>query len=428
MYCGSCLRDNALAAELIARGHDVTLLPLYTPTLTDEPNVSSRRVLFGGISIYLQQKLPLFRRTPRLLERVLDSPAIIRFFASRSSSTDPRTLGELTIAMLDGADGVLKREFDKLIAWLADDPPPDVVNLPNSMLIALARPLARALDRPVCCTLQGEELFLDGLTEPYRERAYALIRAQTAHVDRFVAVSDFCAASMADRLRIAPDRIAVVPLGVNADRFARHNPSDGIFRVGYMGRIAPEKGLHALADAYTRFRRRVTVARASLEAAGYLDASFKPYLDDVRRALRKAGLDGEFTYHGAVDGAGKAAFLGRLDLMSMPATYDEPKGLPLLEAMACGVPVLQPRRGAFIETVERTGGGLLVDPEAPEALAEGLERLYRETALREALGRRGYEGVRSHYTVQSSTDRLLRVYETVVAGRERLRTSDAGVS
>ena len=54
MYCGSCLRDNALAAELIARGHRVTLLPIYTPTLTDEPNVSrGNPVLFGGISVYL---------------------------------------------------------------------------------------------------------------------------------------------------------------------------------------------------------------------------------------------------------------------------------------------------------------------------------------------------------------------------------------
>ena len=55
MYCGSCSRDNALAVELLARGHEVTLLPLYTPTNPDETNVSRDRVLFGGISIYLQQ-------------------------------------------------------------------------------------------------------------------------------------------------------------------------------------------------------------------------------------------------------------------------------------------------------------------------------------------------------------------------------------
>src|SRR5499427_230110 len=89
MYCGSCFRDNALAAELLARGHEVTLLPLYTPTTTDEANVSRDRVLFGGISIYLQQRLALFRHTPRFVDRWWDSPAVIRAFASRSISTDP---------------------------------------------------------------------------------------------------------------------------------------------------------------------------------------------------------------------------------------------------------------------------------------------------------------------------------------------------
>src|SRR5258705_1635996 len=85
MYCGSCLRDNALAAELIRRGHDVTLLPFYTPTLTDEENVSRKeRVFFGGISVYLEQHLALFRHTPPLLDRLWDSPAVIRAFTGGS--------------------------------------------------------------------------------------------------------------------------------------------------------------------------------------------------------------------------------------------------------------------------------------------------------------------------------------------------------
>ena len=83
MYCGSCLRDNALATELIARGHDVTLLPVYTPTLTDEPNVSGRRVFFGGVSVYLQQHFPFFRRTPRWLDRLWDSSRFIRLVSRR---------------------------------------------------------------------------------------------------------------------------------------------------------------------------------------------------------------------------------------------------------------------------------------------------------------------------------------------------------
>src|SRR5688572_29308693 len=88
MYCGSCFRDNAVAAELLARGHEVTLMPVYTPTRTDEANVSQHRVLFGGISVYLQQHSAFFRKTPRLLDKLWDSPAVIRTLASRGVSTD----------------------------------------------------------------------------------------------------------------------------------------------------------------------------------------------------------------------------------------------------------------------------------------------------------------------------------------------------
>src|SRR5215210_1587619 len=163
MYCGSCSRDNALAVELIARGHDVTLVPLYTPTNPDEPNVSRDRVLFGGIGIYLQQYVPLFRHTPRFLDRLWDSPAVIRAFASRSISTDPKMLGDLMVSMLDGESGALRKEFEKLLEWIAVEPVPDVINLPNSLLISLAGPLRRALKRPITCTLQGEDLFLEEL-------------------------------------------------------------------------------------------------------------------------------------------------------------------------------------------------------------------------------------------------------------------------
>ena len=97
MYCGSCFRDNAMSAELMARGHDVTLMPVYTPTRTDEANVSRDDVIFGGISVYLQQRSALFRHTPRFLDRLWDSPRVIGAFAGRGVSADARDLGELTI-------------------------------------------------------------------------------------------------------------------------------------------------------------------------------------------------------------------------------------------------------------------------------------------------------------------------------------------
>jgi glycosyltransferase involved in cell wall biosynthesis len=416
MYCGSCLRDNGLAVELIRRGHDVTLLPLYTPTNPDETNVSRDRVLFGGISIYLQQHVPLFRRTPRFLDRLWDSPAVIRAFASRSISTDPKLLGDLTISMLEGDRGVLRKEFGKLLDWLAGEPPPDVVNLPNSLLIGLARPLRDALHRPVCCTLQGEDLFLDGLIEPYRSRAIELIRRQVGDVDRFIAVSDYYVPSMARLLAISEERIDVVPLGINLAGYERRQANSEPFTVGYFARIAPEKGLHVLADAYPRFRRRTAGARVRLAAAGYLSRAHHDYLAEIRRRLDQAGLGGEFTYHGAVDRDGKLAFLRTLDVMSVPAPYDEPKGVFVLEAMASGVPVVQPRRGAFPEMIEKTGGGLVVPPDDPDALADGLYSLWKDPALARTLGGRGFDGVREHYSVQRSADEQLAVYERLVSG------------
>jgi glycosyltransferase involved in cell wall biosynthesis len=419
MYCGSCFRDNALARELLARGHDVTLLPLYTPTRTDEPNVSRSDVLFGGISVYLQQHLALFRWTPRFLDRLWDSPRVIGAFAGHGVSADARLLGDMTVALLEGEHGTLHKEFEKLLDWTRGEPSPDVVNLPNSLLISLAAPLKRALGRPVFVTLQGEEVFIDGLTPDYRERTLALIRAQVPHVDGFIAVSDYCARFMADLLHIPADRMAVVPLGIDMSGYGPRAPEGAPFRVGYFARVAPEKGLHVLAEAYVRFRRRIGAAEARLEAAGYMARHHEPYLNDARRVLERAGLGEEFVYHGEVDREGKLGFLRRLHVLSVPATYDEPKGMFLLEAMASGVPVVQPRRGAFSEVVERTGGGRLIDPDDPEALAEGLHALWSDRALAAGLAERAFTGVRAHYTIAQSADRLLEAYAARVASSQR---------
>ena len=412
MYCGSCLRDNALASELIARGHEVTLMPLYTPLRSDEANVTRPDILFGGISIYLQHRSALFRRLPRFVDRLLDAPWLIRMFADRSMSTDPKLLGGLTVSMLDGRDGVLRKEFDKLIEWVRDEPKPDVVTITNSMLIGLARPLAEALNAPVCCTLQGEALFLEGLVEPYRSQARHRIQRQVVDIDRFIAVSEFEARSMQDYLAIPAQRISVVPLGIRVRDFeATERPdAEAPFTIGFLGRIAPEKGLCLLADAYVRLRRKSASAKMRLEAAGYMAAAHKPYLAQAQRALQAAGLQNEFNYRGEVDRRGKVRFLQSLDVMSMPATYDEPKGFTLLEAMASGVPVVEPRRGALQEIVERTGGGLLVPPDEPDALADALWRLWNDRPLREQLGRRGQQGVREHYTIERSTQ----IYEDVM--------------
>jgi glycosyltransferase involved in cell wall biosynthesis len=155
----------------------------------------------------------------------------------------------------------------------------------------------------------------------------------------------------------------------------------------------------------------------ALDAAGYLAPAQHGYLDEVRRTLDTAGLAREFTYRGALDRDAKLAFLRTLDVFSVPAPYDEPKGVFLLEAMASGVPVVQPRRGAFTEIVENTGGGVLVAPDDPAALADGLYALWADRDRAAVLGERGFAGVRRQYSIARSADRLLAVYDALAGGR-----------
>jgi len=412
MYCGSCLRDNAMATELMARGHDVLLLPVYTPTLTDEPNVSNDHVVLGGISAYLEQYVPVFRKTPRWLDRLWDSKTALNLATRRSLSTNPKMLGEMTVSVLKGEGGFQGKEIDKLIDWLRNEPPLDIINLPYTLLISLAKPLKQALKAPIVCTLQGEDLFLDGLQEPYRETALQLIRDQLENVDAFLSVSEYYADFMPRYLGIPREKIRVVPLGINPHGFELREPRhDGPFTIGFLGRVAPEKGLHVLAEAYRLVRKELPAAR--LEVAGYMAPDGKSYLAGVQNQLSDAGLAGEFRYHGVIDRADKIAFLRKLDVMSLPATYDEPKGVSLLEAMACGVPLVQPRRGAFTEIVESTGGGLLVQPDDPADLAAGILKIARDRKLAEELGANGFRGVREHYSAAHMADRLLAAYESV---------------
>jgi glycosyltransferase involved in cell wall biosynthesis len=418
MYCGSCLRDNALAAELMARGHDVTLLPVYTPTVTDEPNVSEHRVFLGGISVYLEQKVPLFRKTPWILDRLWDTPAVIKALAARAGGVDPNGLGELTVSMLEGEDGFQAKEIRKLVHWLEDQPAYELISLPNSLLAGIAPALKRATGAPIVCTLQGEDLFLEGTPEPHRSRAKELIRRHGPAVDGFVAVSGYYARFMADYLGIPPAKVHVAPLGIAMPDFEGPRPPRvGPFTLGFFARIAPEKGLHLLAEAYHVLRRERGLPPSRLEAAGYLAPEHRGYLAGIEARLKEWGLHDEFLYEGVLDRQDKARFLKSLDVLSVPSPYAEPKGLYLLEALACGVPVVQPRHGAFPEVLEKTGGGVLFPPGDVGALADAVHGLWSDQSRADALGSAGAAGVRRHYDVARMADRVLEVYERIISPR-----------
>ena len=411
MYCGSCLRDNALASELLRRGHDVVLTPVYTPTRTDERNVSGEQVFFGGISVFLEQHSALFRHTPRFLDRLWDSSWALKLATRRQIKVDAKSLGEMTVSMLRGERGFQAKEIDKLLEWLRRESHFDVINLPYSLLLGLAEPLRRELRTPICCTLQGDDLFLDQLGPPHRQQAMEMIRAHSVHVDAFLPVSEYYLRYMPAYLGVPAAKMRLARLGINTADFTPRPPrAPGPFTIGYFARIAPEKGFHVLVEAFCRLRARPGTAGIRLLAAGYLPPEHQPYPDAARGRLAAAGLGGDFEYRGEVDRAGKIAFLHQLDVLSVPAVYHEPKGLFLMEAMAAGIPVVQPRVGAFPEIVQNTGGGLIVDGDDPEALADGILALQRDPDLAESLGKAGAAGVRQHYTLSTMADAVEAVY------------------
>ena len=400
MYCGSCLRDNALAAALLARGHDVVLSPVYTPTRTDERNVSQEQVFFGGISVFLQQHSAIFRHTPRAVDRLWDSPWALRMASKRQIKVDPKSLGELTVSMLKGEHGFQAKEIRKLLEWLTAEPRYDLIVIPYSLLLGLAEPLKRELQVPIGCALQGDDLFLEGLGPAYRQQSLDLIREASRYVDGFFPVSEYYRGFMHQYLGLPVGKMHVIPIAINLDGYRPRPPRQSdAFTLGYFARIAPEKGFHVLVDAYIRLRDGTKGQPARLVAAGYLPPEHQGYLDEARAKLRGAGLEQEFEYRGEVDRAGKIRFFQGVDVFSVPTVYEEPKGMFLLEAMASGVPVVQPRRGAFPEIIEKTGGGVIADGDGVEGLARAIADLWRDPARAEALGVAGAAGVRQHYDV-----------------------------
>lgn len=421
MYCGTCLHDNALAAALLRLGHEVALVPTYTPLRTDEPGVGLERVFMGALNVYLQQLAAPFRHLPARLGRLLDRPALLRRIARLGASTDPAELGALTLSVLRGEEGFQAGELDKLVAWLRDDYRPEIVHLNNSMFVGFARRLKQELKVPVLCSVQGEDLFLGQLAGAYRGRVLAMLRERARDVDAFVSNSHFYADAMAELLGLDRARFHVVPLGISLDGHgdaqAAPRPEGKPFTVGYLARVCADKGFHVLVEAFRRLAGDLGPGRVRLAAAGYLAERDRRYLQEQEERLAGWGLADSFEYLGEVDRAGKIRFLQSLDVLSVPTTYREPKGLFVLEALANGVPVVLPRHGAFPELVEATGGGVLVEPNAPDALAEGLKALLLDPARRRELGRRGREAVHRRFGDRQAAQGLLAVYARALAGR-----------
>ncbi len=399
MFCGSCMHDNTLAAALTRIGVDVQLIPTYTPIRTDEHDVSVDRVFFGGVNVYLQQKYALFRHLPSLLDRMLDQPRLLRWATSRGIEIDPKELGALTVSMLRGRHGHQSKEVRRLCKWLAHSARPDLIVMTNLLIGGCIPEIKRTQDVPVLVTLQGDDVFLDALTEPYRQQAMDQIGRLIEDVDGFLVHSRFYRDKMAAYFGIAPQRIHQVPLGIDTADFlplgdpAQRPRLDRPRRIGYLARLTREKGFHILVDAFIELRRRNGFEDVQLYAAGWLSNEHRPWAEAEFAKLQAAGLQESLHYAGSVDRAAKLEFLSGLDIFTVPTTYRDPKGLFVLEALAAGVPVVQPDHGAFPELLQLTGGGCLVPPNDPMALADQLADLLNHPTQRQTMGSAGRQAV-----------------------------------
>ena len=418
MYCGLCIRDNALVGQLRKMGHEVTMVPLYLPFTLDQPDESANTpVFFGGINVYLEQKSSLFRRAPKFFHDLLASRPLLKWAAGKAAArTRPEELGELTLSMLRGEDGNQARELDELIGWLKTQPRADVICLSTVLLLGMARRLKSELKVPIVCMLQGEDVFLDGLPEPQRAKCWQALRDRAAEIDLFVGTSRYFADLMAERLQIQPEKTRVLYNGINLEGYEqtdRRNDSAPI--LGYFARMCRDKGLDTLVEAYILLREGGRLPNLRLHIGGSCGPGDESFVNSVRDRLKSKNVLDQVAFMPNPNRTAKLDFLRSLSVFSVPARYGEAFGLYVIEALAAGVPVVLPRLGAFPEIVEATGGGELCEPGDAKLLADAIERLLLDRDRLRVLGENGRREVFEKFSAEAMARGSLEIYKEAIA-------------
>jgi len=414
-YCQNCMRDAALVRGLRLRGHDVIMVPMYLPLTQDSTGLSGDvPVFFGGVNAYLQQQFKLFRATPRWVDRFFDSPWMLKQAAAREGSTSAAALGPMTLSMLQGRDGNQRKEVERLVTWLAGQDKPDVVHLSNVLLLGVADEVGAALGVPVVCSLQDEHTWLDAMAEPWRTRCWEAIGGRARGVDTFIAVSRWYADEMAPRMGIARDRIRVVPAGIQLDGIEPPGEPPDPPAIGYLSRMCECLGLGLLVDAFLELRRNPALKDLRLRMTGGHTIEDKEFLAGLRAKVAEHGAADHVDVVAEFEGEARRDFLRSISVLSVPMPAGEAFGTFIIEALAFGVPVVQPAVGAFPEIVEGTGGGIVYDPNEAGALAKALGSLLLDPERSRELGVHGRAAVLKDYGVERTSEQMLDVYNRVV--------------
>jgi glycosyltransferase involved in cell wall biosynthesis len=414
-YCQNCMRDCSLVKALRKQGHDVTMVPMYLPILIDSEGISGDTpVFFGGINVYLQQRFSIFRKTPRWLDKLFDTGWLLKKAAAQEGATAAAELGGMTFSMLQGPEGRQKKELDRLIEWLRDQEKPEAIHISNGLLLGLAAPLKEALGVPIICSLQDEKAWIHGMRDEDEARCWEAMAQHVEHVNQFIAVSQWYADAMAGHMNIPDSKMSVAYLGVEVHP-GEHPPArPDVPVLGYLSKMTYSLGLGRLVDAFIELKRVPGLENLQLRATGGQHGDDIGYVAGLKKKLAQLGLDQDAEFLEEFNSDQRREFIQSLTVMSVPADEGEAFGLYILEALAQGVPVVQPDAGGFSEVVTATGGGLLYDVTDPDALVNSLKSLLLDRQRVDDLASHGRDVVMNTFTVDQMAKEVVRVYEALV--------------
>jgi len=410
------LRDAALVKAMRRLGHDVLMIPMYLPLQAErDDHIANAPIFFGGINVYLQQKFGIFRRTPRWLDKLFDRPKLLEWVGRKAHMTGAKELGETTLSMLRGENGRQVKELKRLVEWLSqEENRPDVAVLSNVLLVGLASCIKARLGVPIVCLLQDEDGFLDGLPAPFAEQSWLEVGRRAKDVDGFIAVSKYYANVMRNRLGLRGDKIHVVYTGISLEGFKDLKAETAKPTIGYLSRMCPDKGLDILAEAFIKLKENDKLKELRLRVAGGKSGNDEAFINKVKDRIQKRGFADDVEFLEDFGDKERLEFLKTLSVLSVPEKQPVAYGLYVLEALAAGVPVVQPRSGVFVELLELTEGGILCEPNDVGALASVVERLLVDAEYGRQLGRHGRKVVFEKFNIERNAKEMVGMFEELV--------------
>ncbi len=418
-YCGNCLRDSAFSKALKEQGHDSVTLPLYLPHSIEEfAHQTDVPVFYGAVNIYLKQNFKMFRKMPYWMYKFFNMPFILKFAASKSGSTRAEGLEEMTISMLQGADGFQKEELDQLIYFLKHHEKPDVVHLSNALLLGLAAKIKQEVNVPVFCTLQDEDVWINAMNEQYKPGLWQLMSEKAKDVDGFIAVSEYFKGIMQHYMNIPDAKIKVIHLGVNPEFYTAQIPAQNPAAIGFLSRMNEGNGLEILVDAFINLKKNTQFDNLKLILTGGKTSDDDKFIDKQIRKLKKANV---FHYVEIVADFRTSVlndFFKQISVLSVPVLNGEAFGLYLLEALASGIPIVQPDLAAFPEIAAISKAGVVYHPNNADALADKLAEVLSDLEKLHQMSFNGRKAVEENFNLKKSTAKLVEIYQAVLSSRD----------